>query len=68
MMTDDIVNAVLTLTPDVKFSVWENPTNYMGEDNPIIVAYNGSTFYISWNPANTTARPSAGEILAQLQG
>jgi len=56
----DLVNIILYLNPEAKFSVWETNDikHYHGEDNPL-VRFN---MFVDWNKTNIKDCPSEDEI------
>lgn len=61
MNANELLNRILFLIPDAKFSVWESTLDeYMGETTPIPM----EKFLIDWNPLNAVPCPTYDAVLA----
>lgn len=59
MDQQELLNRILFLIPDAKFSVWEcEAKDFQGEGDPIII----DKFLIAWNSTNSSKCPSWDDI------
>lgn len=54
----DLINCILYLNPEAKFSVWDLTGDYFGEANPVLL----SNYRVDWSSINSNPCPSEIDI------